>query len=165
MSHRQNFHRSLLLVALLAIPLVNAQAAAPAMPPMGAPALQAEQAHPGMPPFLHGVQLSEAQQDQLFQIHHQQASALYAQHKAARKAHEALRALSLTPEYTPERARELARSAAEAEAEIALLHARAAQQTLALLSAEQRLALAAGKPRQPMNEAPPAPPRGRAERP
>lgn len=90
------------------------------------------------PPFLRGIELSEAQQDKIFSIMHQQAPLLREQAKAAHKAHEALRTLAASGQYDEAKARTLADSGARAMAEIALLHARAEQQIRALLTPEQR---------------------------
>lgn len=140
---------SLLLAALIAAaPL--AQAAPEEGPAPGAMPMH-EMPRGGMPmmgapmvglPGLPGIELSEAQQDKLFQLHHQQAPAIYAQQKAARKATEALRALVGTPDYTPAKARDLAQSASRAHAELALLRAQAEHEFLTMLSEEQKKQLA-----------------------
>lgn len=92
----------------------------------------------GGSPVLHGVALTEAQQDQVFAILHDQAPYLRDQGKAAAKAHEALRALSTSDKYDDAKAASLAQAAATAMANIALQHARTDQKLLALLTPEQR---------------------------
>ena len=102
---------------------------------------------PGMPPplmapFLHGIELSEAQQDKVFTILHAEMPYLHEQHKAAMKAHEALRALSGAAQYDDAKAAALAQAGAQAIANIELQHVRTEQKLLALLTPEQRKLLA-----------------------
>lgn len=92
----------------------------------------------GLPPFLHEVELSEAQQDKVFAATHAQAPLLREQQKIAFKAHEQLRALASSNSYDDARAAALANSAAQAMAKISLQHARLEQQLLAVLTPEQR---------------------------
>lgn len=99
------------------------------MPPFGEPPL---------PPLLHGIKLSEAQQDQVFAILHELAPRLREQAKIARHSGEALRALAVAPNFDEAKARSLAQSEAKARAELGLLIARSDSQLLALLTAEQR---------------------------
>lgn len=109
-----------------------------------------EHGHPPMgdmgagprPPFLHGVDLTEAQQDKVFAILHAQAPYLREQGKAAAKAHEALRAMARAEQYDDAKAAALAKEAATAMANIALQHVRTEQKLLAVLSPEQRKKLA-----------------------
>jgi protein CpxP len=104
---------------------------APMLPMMG-----------GEPPFLHGLDLSEAQQDKVFAILHAEAPYLREQGKAARKAQEALRALSQAAQYDDAKAAALAQAGAQALANITLQHVRTGQKLLALLTPEQRKQLA-----------------------
>ena len=63
-----------------------------------------------LPPFLHGLDLSEEQQDRVFAIVHELVPKLRQQARAARKAHEQLHQMSLGETYDEARARgELAR--------------------------------------------------------
>lgn len=102
------------------------------------------------PPFLHGLDLSEAQQDKAFAILHAEAPYLREQGKAVRKAHEALRALSQAGQYDDARAAVLSQAGAQAMANITLQHLRTEQKLLALLTPEQRKQLAERQPqRQP----------------
>ncbi|MYM39842.1 Spy/CpxP family protein refolding chaperone [Duganella qianjiadongensis] len=94
------------------------------------------------PPFLHGLDLTEAQQDKVFAILHAQAPYLREQGKAAAKAHEALRAMGRAEQYDDAKAAALAKEAATAMANIALQHVRTEQKLLAVLSPEQRKKLA-----------------------
>jgi Spy/CpxP family protein refolding chaperone len=104
---------------------------------------------PGRPPFFHGLDLSEAQQDQIFAIVHAEAPYLREQFKAAAKAREALHALARAEKYDDAKAAALAKDLASAEANIALQHVRTQQKLLAVLTPEQRNKQADEKPRHP----------------
>jgi Spy/CpxP family protein refolding chaperone len=93
---------------------------------------------PNTPPFLHGLNLTEAQRDQIFKIMHNQAPVLREKTKEARKAHTELRALSFSDKYDEARAKALAESGARAMAEIAEMRAAGANRIYLLLSPEQR---------------------------
>lgn len=166
-------HRILALAMIAGAPFVYAAAgveparghapdqAAPPLRP-GMPLAGGPQA--GLPPLLATLDLSEAQQDKLFEIHYRQQPAVYAQTKAARKAREALRALIGSAEYTPARAQALAQAAARAEAELALIRAQIEHEALAVLDEEQRKLFAERRERR--SDAPgdmPPPARGRGE--
>ena len=93
---------------------------------------------PGLPPFLHGIELSEAQQDKVFAATHAQAPLLREQQEIAYMAHAQLRALAGSAAYDDARASALANTAAQAMAQISLQQARLEQQLLAVLTPEQR---------------------------
>jgi Spy/CpxP family protein refolding chaperone len=99
---------------------------------------------PGAPgpdmPFgrMHGLKLSEAQQDKLFAIMHAQAPQRREHEKAIRKAHEALRELGHADKFDDAKAAALARDLGQAVAAEALLQARTEAQALAVLTPEQR---------------------------
>ena len=154
---------SLLLLSACSMPLVALAQPAPAHgagpargndgpPPAFGPGPGGAQ---GLPPFLHGIALSEAQQDKVFAATHAQAPLLREQQKIAVKAHEQLRQLAASSTYDDARAGALAKTAAQAMAQISLLQARLEQQLLALLTpeqrqqVEQRRAEHAGQPRAP----------------
>lgn len=154
---------SLLLLSACSMPLVALAQPAPAHgagpargndgpPPALGPGPGGAQ---GLPPFLHGIALSEAQQDKVFAATHAQAPLLREQQKIAVKAHEQLRQLAASSTYDDARAGALANTAAQAMAQISLLQARLEQQLLALLTpeqrqqVEQRRAEHAGQPRAP----------------
>ena len=103
----------------------------------------------GLPPFLHGLELTEAQQDKVFTILYAEIPYLREQGKAARKAHEALRALTQSAQYDDARAAALAQAGAQAMANITLQHVRTEQKLLALLTPEQRKQLAERQPHHP----------------
>lgn len=96
---------------------------------------------PGLP-FLHGVELSEAQQDKVFAITYAAEPSMREQGKAARAAHEALRALAGSAQYDDKKASALAQTIGQSAAAAALQQARIESQVLALLTPEQRKQLA-----------------------
>lgn len=141
---------SLLLLSACSMPLVALAQQGPASdgPPPGAmqgppPGLghgpgPGAPGTPGLPPFLHGIELSEAQQDKVFAATYAQAPLLREQQKIAFKAHEQLRALAASSAYDDAQASALASTAAQAMATISLQQARLEQQLLAVLTPEQR---------------------------
>jgi len=154
--------RNVLLAVVLAMPLfamggsARADEMAPGEPPMAhgergprGPEFGAPGFGPGRPPFFHGLDLSDAQQDQVFAILHAEAPDLREQFKAARKAREALHALTTADKYDDAKAAALARELANAEANIALQHVRTQQKLLAVLTPEQRKKQAEEKTRHP----------------
>lgn len=106
------------------------------------------------PPFLRGIDLSQAQKDQLAAVMRAQAPQLREQHQAVADAHEALHALALSASFDEGRAAALAQKLGQAMAKAALQMARVDRQIVALLSAEQRQQI---EPRPP--EGPRRPPR------
>ncbi|HWW69561.1 MAG TPA: periplasmic heavy metal sensor [Duganella sp.] len=102
------------------------------MPPFGGPGMG------GPPPFMRGVELSEAQEDKVFAILHEEKPYLREQGKAAAKAHEALREMAGADKYDDAKAASLAQAAATAMANIALQRVRTEQKLLAVLTPEQR---------------------------
>ena len=103
----------------------------------------------GMPPFgpgpgmgghafLHGLALSEAQDDKVFAILHAQEPYLREQGKAAAKAHEALVAMGNAAQFDDAKAAALAHAEAQAAANVTLQHVRTEQKLLAVLTPEQR---------------------------
>lgn len=96
-----------------------------------------------------GPELSEAQQDKLFAIHHAMEPQLREQERAARKAHDALRELAASGQFDEAKASALAQAEGKAVAAIALLRAKADAQRAAVLTPEQRQALKHDFPGQP----------------
>lgn len=92
----------------------------------------------GEPPFLHGLQLSEAQQDKVFAILHAQAPYLREQAKAHEKAARALHDMRLAEKYDDAAAAKQAQAAAQAMANMQLQRVRTDQKLLSLLTPEQR---------------------------
>lgn len=95
------------------------------------------------PPFLRGITLNEAQQDQIFELMHKQAPSMREKAKASHLAMNELHQLSLSDNYDEARAKNLARRAADVQSEMALLRAQSEQKIIALLTPEQRKEVAA----------------------
>jgi periplasmic protein CpxP/Spy len=87
---------------------------------------------------LHGLKLSEAQEDKLFAIMHAQAPQRREHDKAIRKAHEALRDLGRADKFDDAKADAAARDLGQAVAADALQQARTEAQVRAVLTPEQR---------------------------
>jgi Spy/CpxP family protein refolding chaperone len=104
-----------------------------------------EMGHHGGIPFLHAVNLTEAQHDQIFMIMHNQAPQMREHAKAARKAHQELQMLATSGKYDDAKAKSLADTAARAIAGMALLHARSESAIYALLTPEQHAQIEAMK--------------------
>lgn len=98
-----------------------------------------------LPPFLHGLDLSEAQRDAIFSILHAQAPLLRDKAKSLRKAGEALRTLPLSSQYDDAQAGVLAAALADDIAALSLLRALSEHQIYALLTPEQRKQAAEAK--------------------
>lgn len=98
-------------------------------------------------PFLHGVELNEAQQDKVFAILHAEAPYLRDQGKAAEKSQAALHTMADGGAYDDAKAIAAAQAGAQARANIMLQHLRTQQKILALLTPEQRKQLADDKSR------------------
>lgn len=92
----------------------------------------------GKPAFLRGVVLTDEQQKKVFAIKHAQEPVRFEQMAALRKAHESLRELSASGQFDEAKAAALADAAGKATAAMALGHARADAQVMALLTPEQR---------------------------
>ena len=92
---------------------------------------------PGLP-FLHGLELTDSQQDKLFQLMHNQAPYLREQHRAHEKAMRALHEMGDAEKFDDAAAAKLAQAAAQAQANLTLSHIRTHQKVLALLTPEQR---------------------------
>ena len=134
---------SLLLLSACSMPLLALaqQASAPDGPPpraMDGPPPGFGHGPGRLPPFLHGIELSEAQQDKVFAATYAQAPLLREQEKIAFKAHAQLRELAASSAYDDAKAGALANTAAHAMATISLQQARLEQQLLAVLTPEQR---------------------------
>lgn len=99
-----------------------------------------------LPPYLHGLNLSEAQRDKVFAIMHAQAPAIRDKAKAVHKAEDDLRTLVAAPDYSAAKARALADSAAKAMAEMTLARTQVDRQVFELLTPEQRKQVAERKP-------------------
>jgi Spy/CpxP family protein refolding chaperone len=109
-----------------------------------------EHAFRHMASFRH-LQLSEAQQDKLFAIHHAAEPQHRQQEKAVRHAHEALRALREASQFDEAKAGAAARDLGQAIAAEEMLQARVHAQALAVLTPEQREQLRARRAQRPQD--------------
>ena len=121
------------------------------MPPFGPPGMAGMV---GRPLSLRSIELSEAQDDKVFAILHEEKPYLREQTKAAAKAQEALREMAGADKYDDAKAASLAQAAATAMANISLQRVRTEQKLLAVLTPEQRKKLdgdkdGKDKPRRP----------------
>ena len=143
----------LLLAAALALPLASHAADAagpgPAMPPGGPDGERGAGGFGGPGPhrgLMHGMDLSEAQQDQVFTILHAQEPYVREQSRALRKAREALDGMGKADKYDDAKAASLAQAAAQATSNLELQRVRTDQKLLGVLSVEQRKQLDQRKP-------------------
>jgi len=93
---------------------------------------------PGMPMYLHGLTLSSAQEDQLFELMHAQMPNLRNQHKQHRQVVEELHAAARAEKFDEAKVQQLADKAASLEKEKVLMLARQDAKIFALLTPEQR---------------------------
>lgn len=105
-----------------------------------APAVMPALPEPRMlpPSFMHGLDLTEKQQDTMFRLAHEQAPKVRQMAKNAQHAMQALQRMAASGSYDAARARKLADDIGKAIAEMALSHSQAEAQMLALLTPEQR---------------------------
>ena len=92
--------------------------------------------HPMM--RLRALGLSEAQQDQVFKLFHEQAPAMHEQMKQVRRSREELRKLSMAERFDEGRARQLADVQAKALATLAVMRAQTTHRVREILTPEQR---------------------------
>ncbi|MGB6242708.1 MAG: periplasmic heavy metal sensor [Castellaniella sp.] len=92
--------------------------------------------------WLRGLDLSQAQQDQIFKIRHDQEQAVYDQKKAVKAAASTLRDLSQTDTFDQAKAKQAADALGQAQGQLALLRAQSMAQVRAVLTPEQRQKLA-----------------------
>ena len=107
---------------------------------------------PGMPgrPFpLHDVDLSESQQDAVFDLAHAQIPVQRTLEKKAAKALDELHRLSASDRFNAKQARALAEAYAQAQAELSFNQAELDSKLRAVLTPEQRQQLDAHRPGQP----------------
>lgn len=117
-----------------------AQAPFPAPCAVPPPAMHASGSMPmpPMPPFLIGLQLSDTQQDQTFEILHKLAPVLREQAKTLKKAEDEARHLILAERDDESAAPAIANSIGRGVAAMQLLRLRSERQIMALLTPEQR---------------------------
>jgi Spy/CpxP family protein refolding chaperone len=142
MEHKMNIHKnilpSLIFTSAIAFAIPVAAQAMSDGEHCEQHRMHGPMAHDEMPPLLHGVNLTEIQRDQIFNITHNQAPALREKATEARKAQAELRALSFSGNYDEAKAKTLAQNSARAMAEIAEMRAASANRIYLLLSPEQR---------------------------
>lgn len=92
---------------------------------------------PGMT-ILHGMDLDDAQSDQIFLVMHEQAPQLRAIQKSRARAERDLDTLARSSQYSDAAARPMVDAIAKSAADTAYLHARAQSRIVALLRPEQR---------------------------
>jgi len=96
------------------------------------------QRHDGMKRMLRGLDLTDAQRDQIFEIRHAQAPAMRAHMKAVHAARKDLRELALAPEYDAAKAQASADALARATSQMALMRIDMTRKVIAVLTPEQR---------------------------
>ncbi len=94
--------------------------------------------HDGKPPYLHGLDLTSAQEDQLFNLNYAQVPAMRNQHKQHQQLMEELHATAQSEKFDDIKAQQLADKAAKLEKEKVLAMARHDAKVFALLTPEQR---------------------------
>jgi periplasmic protein CpxP/Spy len=131
--------RTILPLAVLLTMLATLPASAQPSPPQPhRPPAATMPELPPLPPFLHGLRLSEEQQDKLFVIMQEAIANHRGRAKEMRKGREELQQLAQATELDETRARTLADAIGRAQAELELLRVRTDQRIFRLLSAEQR---------------------------
>lgn len=92
----------------------------------------------GMQRAIAGLELTEAQQAKLAELREARSAAMREQAQAMREARRELRTLGFSADYDEAKAQALAQRAGEANARMAALQAKAAQDFYQLLTPEQR---------------------------
>ena len=88
--------------------------------------------------WLRDLDLSEAQQDQIYVVIYERAPAIREQMKIVRRAHQELDKLASAPQFDAAKGREVAEAGAKAQVEIALLRAETLNRIRQILTPEQR---------------------------
>ena len=101
---------------------------------------------PPLPPFLHGLHLSDDQQDKLFVIMQEAMASQRGRAREVRRAREELQQLARAAELDEAKARKLTDAIGRAQADLELQRVRTDQRIFHLLSAEQRQQAANGVP-------------------
>lgn len=93
---------------------------------------------PPPPSWLHGIELSEDQQDRIFAILHESAAAQRQAHRTAERTHRQLSHIGMATDYSEASTRKLSEQHAQAISELTLLRARIEKHVLEVLTPEQR---------------------------
>ena len=116
----------------------------------GAMSMQAERGMFGgdkMPRMLRGLNLTEAQQDQIFKMMHEQQPTMREKAKEMRAARKEMRDMMMSDNYDEAKVKTLTERSAQAMAEMAQMRARGASEVYKLLTPEQRKTLEERKTR------------------
>jgi periplasmic protein CpxP/Spy len=100
----------------------------------------------GMMRGLHRLDLSEAQQDQIFELMHAQAPAMRKQMKTLRQHEAALQTLKKTPDYSEAKAKELIINMTQQRADMEMARLQVERKVMEVLTPEQRQQLTEMKP-------------------
>lgn len=141
---RPRFAAVATIAAIAASSLLATSASAQAGPPGAGPGLNAPGGAgpaPGGLPYLDGLDLSEAQQDQVFAILHAQAPRRRALDQAGRAARRALRALAGQARFDEAAAAAAAQALGQAIADGEMLRLATGAQLMAVLTPQQRAQL------------------------
>ena len=96
---------------------------------------------------LRGLNLTEAQRDQVFKIHHEQEPAVHEQMKQVQRSRQDLRQLAMADRFDEARARQIADTQAKALANLAVMRAQTMARIREILTPEQRQRLDQGRER------------------
>lgn len=129
--------RPALIAALIACSLPLAMPAHAEGPPTAAAGASHHMGMP-LPPFMHGIELSEAQQDKLFAIMHAAAPSLRQQFKKLKNAEEQLQTLAQNQDSSNAALQSQADKLAKAQSEILLAHLQTERQIFTVLTAAQQ---------------------------
>jgi len=130
---RRSYIASFLLASSVALGL------APAAQAQGEPMQGRMGMHRGAPMMmLRGLDLSDAQRDQVFKIFHEQAPAVHEQMKQVRQARENLMQLAAADRFDEAQARQAADAQAKALSTLAVMHAQTVHRVRDVLTPEQR---------------------------
>jgi len=94
--------------------------------------------HGGIPPYLHGLDLTNAQKDQLLSLNHAQVPVMRDQHKQYQQLMEEIRATAQAEKFDDVKAQQLADKAEKLEHDQVLTRARHVAKVFALLTPDQR---------------------------
>jgi len=107
-------------------------------PPWGPPPGPGALLEGPLPPFLHGLTLTDDQQDKIFDVLHGRAPAVRQLLRSVQKTRGQLHDLGVSDNYDEAAVRALAETQSKAEGDLAVLRARTDHEILALLTPEQR---------------------------
>lgn len=136
-------HHLLGLLAIAGCAFAFTQAAADDMPPPPGHGVPMPHFPPPSdmgprPPFLHGIRLTDTQDDAVFELLTRDAIAIRKQCKEVERTGRELHEQSLGDNFSEARIAELVQAHAQAEAKLAMMRIKQDRAVLALLTAEQR---------------------------